>query len=149
VTSVHVFDAFVRDGNIWLKDVMKRLGTDDTHAAYLVLKATLHALRDRMPPESAVHLGAQLPTIIRGIYFENWRMAGTPTKERHMAPFLDHVKKEIPPGLNLDVERSSRAVFETMSDSIDHGEVAKVVRMLPIELRDLWPVLAQVDAAKK
>ena len=67
MTSVHEFDDFIRDGNIWVKAVMDRLGTDDVHAAYLVLRATLHALRDRIPAESAVHLGAQLPTIIRGI----------------------------------------------------------------------------------
>lgn len=149
MTSVHEFDDFVRDGNIWVKAVMDRLGTDDAHAAYLVLRATLHALRDRIPAESAVHLGAQLPTIIRGTYFENWHMAHTPTKERHLAPFLDHVKKGIPVGLNVDVAQASRAVFEVMSDRIDHAEIAKVARMLPLELRDLWPVLVQVDAAKK
>jgi uncharacterized protein (DUF2267 family) len=149
MAGVHVFDAFVADGNTWLKAVMERLGTDDAHAAHSALRASLHALRDRIPPESAVHLGAQLPTLIRGIFFENWHMPGTPTKERHLEPFLDHVKAAIPRSFDLDAEDAARAVFEVMCDQIDHGEVAKVLRMLPRELRDLWPLMAQIDAAEK
>jgi uncharacterized protein (DUF2267 family) len=109
----------------------------------------LHALRDRIPLESAVHLGGQLPTVIRGIFYENWRIADKPTKERHLEPFLAHVAKDIPPALRLDAEDAACAVFAVMSDEIDHGEIAKVVRMLPLELRDLWPLLAQLDAAEK
>jgi hypothetical protein len=29
-----------------------------------------------------VHLGAQLPLLVRGIYYEGWHMAGKPTRER-------------------------------------------------------------------
>jgi uncharacterized protein (DUF2267 family) len=147
--SVHEFDSFLADGNKWLKVVMERMKTDDPHAAHGALRASLHALRDRMPPENAVHLGAQLPTLIRGIFFENWHMSGTPTKERHLAPFLDHVKAAIPKSMGLDAEDAAHAVFEVISDQIDDREVAKVLRMLPRELRDLWPLLAQIDAAEK
>jgi uncharacterized protein (DUF2267 family) len=149
MTGVHVFDAFVEDGNIWLKAVMERLGTGDANAAHAALRAALHALRDRIPPESAVHLGAQLPTLIRGIFFENWHMAGTPTKERHLGPFLDHLKQGMPWGLDLDAEEAARAVFAVVCDQVDHGEVAKVLNLMPRELHDLWPMLAQVDAAGK
>ena len=55
----------------------------------------------------------------------------------------------IPGSLDLDAEDAARAVFEVISDQIDDGEVAKVLRMLPRELRDLWPLLAQIDAAEK
>ena len=56
--------------NLWLKDLMERLGTGDRKLAYNVLKATLHALRDRIGPENAIHLGAQLPILVRGIYYD-------------------------------------------------------------------------------
>lgn len=147
--GVHVFDAFVEDGNIWLKAMMQRLKTDDAHAAHTALRAALHALRDRLPPESAVHFGAQLPTLIRGIFFENWHMAGTPTKERHVGPFLAHLEEGMPKGLGIGAEEAARAVFGVICDQIDEGEVTKVLTMMPRELRDLWPLLAQVDAASK
>lgn len=112
------------------------------------LKATLHVLRDRMPPDSAVHLGGQLPTVIRGLYYEKWHMAGMPTRERHLDSFLDRLATEIPQEMRLDPESAAWAVFEVMSDKVDHDEIAKVIQALPLELRDLWPLLAQLDAAQ-
>ena len=98
MTGIHEFDSSVQESNLWVKAVMERLGTEDQHVAYTALKATLHALRDRIRPENAVHLGAQLPMVIRGLYFEGWHMAGAPTKERHMQQFLDHAGWDIPKG---------------------------------------------------
>jgi len=48
----------------------------------------LHAVRNRIGPENAAHLGAQLPMLIRGLYYEGWDPTGKPTKERHEAQFL-------------------------------------------------------------
>lgn len=149
MTGVHAFDAFLDDGNAWLKVVMERLKTDDGAAGHAALRAALHALRDRLPPESAVHLGAQLPTLIRGIFYENWHMVGTPTKERHLGPFLDPIKAAIPVGASIGAEAAARAVFGVICERIDLGEAAKVVGMLPKALRDLWPQPVQDAAAKK
>jgi uncharacterized protein (DUF2267 family) len=110
-----------------------------------VLKATLHALRDRLGPENASHLGAQLPMLIRGVFYEGWHMAATPTKERRKQAFLDHVSAEFRGGLGIDAEKAVRAVFEVMWDKIESGEIAKVIKMLPEELRNLWPPLAAND----
>jgi len=148
MAGVHEFDEFLRDANAWLIAVMDQLKTEDARVGRAALKATLHVLRDRIPPDSAVHLGDQLPTVIRGIFYENWHMAGKPTKERHLEPFLKHLATEIPRGTELNAKDAACAVFEVMSDRIDHREIAKVVRMLPMELRDLWPLLAQLDAVQ-
>ena len=59
---------------------MEQLGTGDRKLAYNVLKATLHALRDRIGPENAIHLGAQLPILVRGIYYDGWQFAQTPSE---------------------------------------------------------------------
>ena len=119
--------------------------TDDRHAAYVVLRATLHALRDRIGPENAVHLGAQLPMLLRGLFYEGWHMAGTPTREHNRQQFLDHVRIEMPPVLAQDAERAVRAVFAVMWERVEPGEIAKIIGLLPADLRDLWPRLAQRD----
>ncbi len=74
-TGLAVFDTTVQETNLWLKGIMEGLHTDDRHLAYLALRATLHALRDRLGPENAVHLAAQLPMLVRGLYYEGWRLA--------------------------------------------------------------------------
>jgi uncharacterized protein (DUF2267 family) len=56
-------------------------------------------VRDRIGPENAVHLGAQLPMLIRGFYYEGWHFAGTPAKLRHMDDFLDYVSGDAFRGL--------------------------------------------------
>ena len=90
-TGVDVFDRSIQETNVWLKAFMRELETDDRHLACTALRVTLHAPRDRIGPVNAMHLGAHLPTLIRGLYYEGWHMTGTPTRERHKADFLVHV----------------------------------------------------------
>jgi uncharacterized protein (DUF2267 family) len=144
-TGLHVFDRTLHETNIWLKAVMEKLPTDDREAAYWALRASLHALRDRIGPENAVHLGAQLPMLVRGIFYEGWHMAAMPTRERHKTDFLEHVRRELDGRPDIDPERAVRATFDVIWSQVDPGEVAKVIEMFPMELRDLWPRLARND----
>jgi uncharacterized protein (DUF2267 family) len=137
-TGLPVFNTTVQETNLWLKAIMDGLHTDDRHLAYLALRATLHALRDRLGPENAVHLAAQLPMLVRGLYYEGWRMAGTPTKERTRSAFFEHVRGELPQGSAIDPNLAARSVFAVLSEKLDPGEVDKVIDRLPPELRELW-----------
>src|SRR4051812_19750729 len=71
--SLEVFDTTLQKTNEWLQEIMQELATESRQEAYVVLRATLHTLRDRLPLEVTAHLGAQLPMLIRGIYYEAWR----------------------------------------------------------------------------
>jgi uncharacterized protein (DUF2267 family) len=137
-TGLPVFDTTVQETNLWLKAIMEGLHTDDRHLAYLALRSTLHALRDRLGPESAVHLAAQLPMLVRGLYYEGWRLAASQTKERTRADFLEHVRSELPRGSAIDPNVAARAVFAVMWAKLDLGEVGKVIDRLPEELKELW-----------
>ena len=96
-TGVTALDHTVQETNVWLKAIDEQLVLENRHHAYNALRAVLHALRDRLQPEAAVKLGAQLPIMVRGIYYEGWHMAATPTKERHLEEFAAHILKELPP----------------------------------------------------
>jgi uncharacterized protein (DUF2267 family) len=137
-TGLPVFDTTVQETNLWLKAIMEGLHTDDRHLAYLALRATLHALRDRLGPENAVHLAAQLPMLVRGLYYEGWRLAASQSKERTRADFLEHVRSELPRGSAIDPNVAARAVFAVMWEKLDLGEVGKVIDRLPPELKELW-----------
>lgn len=136
--GVPAFDKSIDDGHIWLNALMLRLGTSNSIDAYHILRATIHALRDRIGPENAVHLSAQLPLLIRGLFFEGWQPRDGASRERHIVDFLDHVASEIPNAADVDTEKAVRAVFEVMWERIDQGEVAKLMRILPPEIRSLW-----------
>jgi uncharacterized protein (DUF2267 family) len=137
-TGLPVFDTTVQETNLWLKAVMEGLHTDDRHLAYVALRATLHALRDRLGPENAVHLAAQLPMLLRGLYYEGWRLGASQTKERTQTDFLEHVRRELPRGSGIDPNLATRAVFGVMWEKLDLGEVGKVIDLLPAELKELW-----------
>jgi uncharacterized protein (DUF2267 family) len=145
-TGLDVFDSTVQQTNVWLKEIMGRLGTDNRHRAYLALRATLHALRDRLPPESATHLAAQLPMLVRGFYYEDWRMGGAPKRERHKDEFLERIRRGFMREPEVDAERVARGVFGVLARELDPGEITKVIAQLPPELRELWPEHL-VDAA--
>jgi uncharacterized protein (DUF2267 family) len=137
-TGLHVFDKTLQESNVWLKSLMDHLRTDDRDYAYAALKATLHALRDRIGPENAVHLAAQLPMLLRGMFYEGWRLTNSATRERHAPEFLEHVSRELPKALYNDPEDIVRAVFEVVWERVDSGEVAKLMKILPPELREFW-----------
>jgi uncharacterized protein (DUF2267 family) len=137
-TGLPVFDTTVQETNLWLKAIMEGLHTDDRHLANLAFRATLHALRDRLGPENAVHLAAQLPMLVRGLYYEGWRMGASQTRERTRADFLEHVRDELPRGAAIDPNLAARAVFGVMWAKLDLGEVGKVIDLLPPELKELW-----------
>jgi uncharacterized protein (DUF2267 family) len=40
--------------------------------SYAALGAVLHALRDRLTVEETAQLGAQLPMLVRGIFYAEW-----------------------------------------------------------------------------
>src|SRR6266851_4782007 len=86
-TGLEVFDTTVQKTNIWLKDIMQALGWEDRHKAYVALRITLHALRDRLTPEEASQLGAQLPMLIRGLYYEAGHQPGSQTRYGIKRPF--------------------------------------------------------------
>jgi uncharacterized protein (DUF2267 family) len=143
-TGLDVFDHTVQETNLWLKPLSERL-LAKRHEAYLALRAVLHALRDRIGRDNAIHLGAQLPMLIRGIYYEGWTADASGSKERRKEEFLLHVRSELPDNTRLDAEQCTRAVFDVMWDKVDPGEIEKLINLFPKELRDLWPRLAQAD----
>lgn len=138
-SGVTVLDHTVQETNVWLKAIADQLHLEDRHHAYSALRAVLHALRDRLPPEVAVHLGAQLPMLVRGLYYEGWHMAGKPTKDRSVQEFADHVLEGLPPKFPLDPLTATRGVFEVLWEKVDPGEFAKLMDHLPDSLRTLRP----------
>ena len=138
-TGLDTFDTSLQAANHWLKIVMQELGTDNRRMAYTALRASLHALRDRVGPENAVHFGAQLPMLLRGLFYEGWKPSATPTRERHLDDFLQHVAAMLPAHTDLSPAEAAMAAFVAVTECVSYPEVQKLVKLLPRELRPLWP----------
>ncbi|HLO85536.1 MAG TPA: DUF2267 domain-containing protein [Nostocaceae cyanobacterium] len=140
MTGLDIFDATVQKTMPWINELAKELGWDNKHQVFQGLRATLHTLRDRLTIEEAAHLGAQLPLLLAGFYYENWRPGGKQHKDRTKEEFLQHIRdyfRNIDP--NIDAEKTVRAVFKILSQHISPGEIEDVINMLPPTLRELWP----------
>jgi uncharacterized protein (DUF2267 family) len=141
MTGLPTFDETLHVSNLWLNELMAQFEWDDKRRAYRALRAVLHALRDRLTAHEAVHLGAQLPTLIRGVYYENWHLKDAAPTERSKRAFLSHIEKELRDP-NVDAEQSAREVFMLLTRKITAGEIEDVRKMLPPEVRELWPSMA-------
>ncbi len=138
-TGMAAFDSTLQTTNVWINEVMEELGCLDRHRAYVALRAVLHALRDRLSVDQAAALGAQLPMLVRGFYFEGWHPGGKPIKERHKNEFLAHVQAAFSGDPRMDSEDMTRAVLRVVARHVSPGEVGHVKDTLPVEIRALWP----------
>jgi uncharacterized protein (DUF2267 family) len=137
---LEIFDASLQKTQVWVNDLISELGWEGRpHKACLALRTALHALRDRLTVEEAVHLGAQLPILIRGIYYEGWKLTGKPVKERHKSEFLDHIARAFRDDDTVDPEKVMRAVLQVLARHISEGETRNVKHLLPKTLQELWP----------
>lgn len=138
-THVAALEHSIQQTNIWLKTLAEEGELGDRQHAYNALRAVLHVLRDRLTPEQAVHLGAQLPIVVRGIYFEGWRIGDTPVRQRNPEDFATQVEGQLPPQFPLDAATVTKIVFYLLSRELDPGETSKIICALPFPLRGLWP----------
>ena len=132
-----VFGQIQEKAEQWVKDMMVALDTDDPQLALHALRAGLHALRDRLPVEEAAHLSAQMPLVIRGLFFENWRPAGKPLHIRHPNDFLALVIANFAPRTDAYADDILRALFQVLGKHISQGEITDVVMSLPEPLLEL------------
>lgn len=134
-----VFEKSVQLANSWIKDLMYELNLDDSAKTFQALRVTLHTLRDRLLPEEALHLGAQLPMVLRGSYYDGWKISRAPLKLRTKEEFFTHIQEQYNAPLPVDVELLVRAVFKLLRHHVSRGEIKNIEATMPEKLRDLWP----------
>jgi uncharacterized protein (DUF2267 family) len=137
-TGLEVFDTTLQKTNSWLKDIMLGMGWQERRKAYRALRATLHALRDRLTVEEAVQLSAQMPMLVRGFYYEGWDPVGKPVKARDVEDFLALIAYEFRGDDDIDPDQVARAVFCVLAQRITQGELDDIEILLPKEIRVLW-----------
>ncbi|WP_067537052.1 DUF2267 domain-containing protein [Nocardia crassostreae] len=129
------FAPAVHTANEWLRTVADRLGTEDRMFAHRAVRAWLHTVRDRLGVGAAAHLSAQLPELLRGIFYEGWIPGHVPVP--HDVPsFLTQFAREA--GVSPDDAVSlAGAVTDAFAELFSPGQLDHVLAQLPVRLRHI------------
>jgi uncharacterized protein (DUF2267 family) len=137
-TGLQVFDRTLQITNIWLNEISEVLGPD-RKLSWAVLGGVLRTLRDRLPTNDAAHLGAELPLLVRGAYYDHYQPARQPTDLKTAQQFLADVEEQLIGQKPVDLPEAAKAVFAVLSRHLPASACEKVRQSLPSDIRRLWP----------
>ncbi len=121
---------------------LPKSGSTISHGAWggmilicLALVATLHALRDSLPPPEAVFLGEYLTTLLRGLYYEDWHLAKQTHTFKSRDAFLERIREGVHRDPGIHAEQVAHAVFALLAPHLPASELEDVKAVTPKELR--------------
>ncbi|MGW4490328.1 DUF2267 domain-containing protein [Amycolatopsis sp. NPDC004368] len=117
----------------WLTAIAEQLGTEDHDYVYRVLRTWLHLVRDRLTVQSAAHFAAQLPELLRGVYFDGWKPSRVPV--RYGAGTFTVLFAEGATISPNDVPAAASAVSAALDSLCSPGQLEHVFTLLPATLR--------------
>lgn len=134
-TGVDSLDRSIEKTNAWLAAVAGELDTRDRRFAYRIARAWLHCLRDRLTVEVAAHFAAQLPEMLRGVYYDGWNPSHLPAKygrQEYTTRFAREARIH-----DFDVAKAAGAVTQVARRHMSDGVVAQALALLPADLREM------------
>ena len=141
MSELATLDRAFQTTRLWMNEMSKELRWTDERRIYLALRSVLHAVRDRVTLPEAIQFGAQLPTFIRGLYYEGWRPGPRPLRNRSKEAFLEEIRQAFAKTrmARVDAESAATAVFKFLNGKIAGGELTDIRDQLPKAIRAMWP----------
>ena len=138
------FDKFAQEGNEFLHELARDLGhPEELDKTMILLKATLHTLRDRITIGESFDLLSQLPLVLKGVYTEHWKYKETPEKYKSYDEFITAVKEEQRLHGETEFNWSEKTdelvttVFSTLHRKyLSGGQLEHVINNLPKEIQE-------------
>lgn len=121
----------------WLDDLMRNLAWHDRRRTWSALVAALHALRDCLGRDEAIYLGAQLPLLLRGFYYEGWHLHAHRPMSRDA--FLERIRDGLKHDVAVDAEQVARAVLALLARRLPTAELEGTKAATPAAIHGLWP----------
>ena len=134
-TKVTALDHAIDSAHTWINDVAREFDTEDHEFAYRVLRAWLHTLRDRLTVEAGAHFAAQLPDLIRGIFYQAWNPNAVPDRYDAEA-YTVRFSREA----NIALDDVGKAAAATTAAALHHlpaAQIDKALGQLPTEIRKI------------
>lgn len=137
-TGLKITDDAVQSTNEWVNDVNEKVGWEHKHRAYRLLRSVLHAVRDHLNPDEAAQLAAQMPVLIRGVFYDGWNPSKTPLKIRARDEFIARVQEDFGCDPLGDAPEAIAAVMAVLEARISKGEMEDVRSTFTTEIRTLF-----------
>lgn len=139
-TGFAAFSTTVEKSNLVLKEIENAYGwpQERRQQSYDALRTVLHALRDRLTVEEAADLGAQMPMLIRGLYYEGWAPSMMPVK-MSKEEFIDRIRQEFIFDIEGGIDELVKTVLDALRRYVTEGEWEEVRSALPKDMQTLVP----------
>lgn len=124
----------------WIDALLRHLDWSNRQRAWLALVAVLHALRDSIGRDEAVYLGAELPPLLRGFFYDGWHQNARRPISR--ADFLERIRDGLRHDIGIDAELAARAVMLELSRRMPPSELEDAMAATPKDIHGLWPSLS-------
>jgi uncharacterized protein (DUF2267 family) len=135
--SVDTIERNYHEANAWVNDLCRELGTDDEALAWRVLRADLQVLRDRLTLDEAAQLAAQLPHMLRGVFYEGFDPGRQPEKIRDADLFLARLAERAELPDTSGARPAAAAATRVLRRHIAEGEFDDVLAQLPEDIREV------------
>lgn len=146
-TGIAAFDRTIQKSNIWIKEMMQEMGWSSRERAYGALRACLHSTRDILSNEEVTQFGAQLPTLLRGAYFDGWKTKLGSVRIKTVEEFYDlvflHLGAAQKNFSDEEVKALTHAFFNVATKHVSSGEMLDVKAGLPKKVQNLIPTVLE------
>lgn len=123
--------------HVWLDELAATLDWD-REQAYRALHIVLPLIRRNLPAGEAADLAAQLPLLVRALYFEGWRPAKEPVRDRDGDQFISEIAAGFSNTPGASPSQIAAEVFALLSRHVSRGEIVQVQKTLPEGVRRHW-----------
>jgi uncharacterized protein (DUF2267 family) len=135
-----------------MHELARNLGHEKNEAQVgILLRATLHKLRDSLTIPQSFSVLAQLPMFLKAMYVEQWKYLENPIRVKSLEEFAQHVEEEQWKFGERQFNWSEatidlvKTIFNTLHKYLSPGQVEDMISELPKELKTLFPEVVKVQ----
>ena len=133
-TGFEVFDETIQKTNLLLKAIEAEFDwTNHRNISYAALRSVLHVLRDRLTIQESAQLAAQLPLLVKGIYYDGWVPSVVP-KKMDKEEFVEEVRRRFIYSMDRDITDLISVVLMALQKLVSKGELEDILSILPKDL---------------
>ena len=145
-TGLEDLETSLQVTNDWLREVGTALGVDRQHSLH-ALRAVLTTLRDRLPARQSARLAAELPLLVRGLFYESYQPDDVPLPLRTQEEFVTLVARRFGNIGPVSPRAASINVLRVLRHHLSYPLLETVKDSLPTEIRALFRTEPEISDA--